>query len=230
MDKTKSVKDKIGSTKHSVKTLKIVKEGHETQEKLDKSKEKLGKLDLKNDKMSPDKIGKTKRAEKKKIDAFPTNINEYRHIIDTFKVNDKDLEWVLELRSHKPVEYPGEKGTLAGHLPNFSSDIDYSYKRKDTLDTSYRGVSTDLEHLMRKRLGEQANQSQLEFESTLRTIKEADSNYKGPGWKFPKKIPRDNIEAFLPPVTKTARRNFDKNLNLLSRPYEIEINVKRTNY
>lgn len=212
--------------KDDIKTTKLIKEAKETQDIKQTTKEKGLKTELGNFKL--DKTGspldKTKKAEKKMKDSFPKNINEYRHIIDTFKVNDKELEWVLELRAHKPANYPVEKN-VTGHAPNFSSDIDYNYVKKGNWDSSYRGLSTDLEHLMRKRIGEQANQSQLEFETTLREHKNYDNSYKGPNWKCAKYYPKDNVESFLPPVTKSARKIFDRNQNYLSRPYDVNIDV-----
>ena len=78
---------------------------------------------------------------------------------------------------------------------------------------------------MRKRIGEQGNLSQLQFEATLREKPEASSSNNGPRWKCTKKLPNNHIENFLPPLTNSARRNLLKNENYLARPYEVEINV-----
>ena len=36
--------------------------------------------------------------------SLPKNINEYRHVIDTFKASDDDVKWINGLREHKKVE------------------------------------------------------------------------------------------------------------------------------
>lgn len=227
MEKTKSTKEKTGKLKETGKIVKAVKDGKESPEKkLDNTK--AGHDKTVNDKASNDK---TKKVEKIIRESFPKNINEYRHIIDTFKVTDKDLEWVLELRSHKPAAYPGDKTTLTGQSPNFSSEIDYNYVKKENWDSTYRGLSTDLEHLMRKRIGEQGNQSQLEFEATLRENHDVSkASSKGPRWQCTKKLPMNHIENFLPPLTNSARKNLLKNESYIARPVEIEINVYFLNF
>ncbi len=216
--------EKTKKQNETLKTNKKDREGRETQK--DRSNELVSKTDLGQFRLNktPSPQDKNKKVDKKIRDSFPKNINEYRHIIDTFKVNDKELEWVLELRAHKASSYVGEKN-LSAHAPNFSSEIDYNYVKKNNWDSTYRGLSTDLEHLMRKRIGEQANHSQLDFEITLREHKEYQNRFKGPEWKFPKKLPKDHIETFLPPVTKLARRHLEKNQNIIPRPYEVEITV-----
>lgn len=216
--------EKTKKQNETLKPLKKVKEPRETQK--DRPTDIVSKTDLAQFKLNktPSPQDKNKKTDKKLKDSFPKNINEYRHIIDTFKVNDKELEWVLELRAHKSSNYIGEKN-LTAHGPNFSSDIDYNYVKKNNWDSTYRGLSTDLEHLMRKRIGEQANKSQLDFEITLREHKDYQNTFKGPDWKVPKKLPKDHIESFLPPVTKLARKIFDKNQNVIPRPYNVEITV-----
>jgi len=189
--------------------------------KLRKKAENAGKTDAKSEK-SPEKV--TKKNERNK-ETFPKNINEYRHIIDTFKVTDKDLEWVLELRSHPVIE--SIQKDIQGQAPTFNSDKTVTYKGKSNWEGTYRGLSTSFEHLMRKRIGEQANQSQLEFEMTLRDKKANATNmgkeYKHPHlWDSTSTKPVTNyIETFLPPVMKSSLQNLkvlDKE-NVIIHPY-----------
>ena len=66
-------------------------------------------------------ITQSKTKEKELInEKFPKNINEYRHLVDTLKVNDKDLEWVLDLRKYSKITKPIEKST--SNPPNFSNN------------------------------------------------------------------------------------------------------------
>jgi len=174
---------------------------------------------------------KVKKNEKNK-ETFPKNINEYRHIIDTFKVTDKDLEWVLELRSHKAMPDPIEKNINPQPF-NFSSSGDYTYTKKNNWDPTYRGLSTNLEHLMRKRIGEQANGSQLEFETTLREghdtagVKTAKHPSK---WNGTSMKPVTNyIETFLPPLMKSSIRNLASVDKTVARPWDVKISFDNEN-
>ena len=102
-----------------------------------------------------------------KKENYPKNINEYRHIIETLKVNDKDLEWLLDLRKYTKIIQAPEK-TTASLLPNLTK---YEIpKKKEYWDSSYKGDSNCIEHLIRKRIGSNANISTLEFETTLRNF------------------------------------------------------------
>jgi len=165
---------------------------------------------------------KSKEKDKKNSNEnFPKNINEYRHIIDTLQINDKELGWVLELRTYGKMN-PGYEKVGAQNPFNFTNnDIPPNKKYKDL---SYKGNLRMIDHLTRKRIGANANFSQLEFETSLRNLKPF-HNVHPPTQKWDNIIGiNDNKNktqtTFLPPMTKDNIKTFYKleKDNLVTRP------------
>ena len=157
-----------------------------------------------------------------KKENYPKNINEYRHIIETLKVNDKDLEWLLDLRKYTKIIQAPEK-TTASLLPNLTK---YEIpKKKEYWDSSYKGDSNCIEHLIRKRIGSNANISTLEFETTLRNFSSYNKSNKNKKWKniFSKDF--SDMSSFLAPSTKGNIRALSKIDKYITRPPEIKINT-----
>lgn len=158
---------------------------------------------------------------------FPKNVNEYRHIIDKYNVTDADVSWVLELRTYKKKLAPISQEKTTPHPPNFNSNLDYDYVIKNNIDVeTKRDNSADMDHLYRKRIGEQCNTSNLNFETTLRE------------GHFKNQIKREEWDRILPRSTKgwelntfqAPRKNICKKaLNQIdesvTRPYETTLNV-----
>jgi hypothetical protein len=111
----------------------------------------------------PSELHKMRMVQKKVT--YPKNINEYRHIIDTHKVKDSDLEWVLHLR--QPRTSGGIRKTMGFQPPSFyNSDYqNYINKKKNDPNTKYNisNLAT-IEHLLKKRTGYSPDQTQMNFE------------------------------------------------------------------
>jgi len=133
---------------------------------------------------------------------------------------DSELKWVLQLRNYDKNEFIILK-ELQSKAPNFSSENDYNYTKKTNWDCNFKGLSTNFEHLIRKRIGEQANVSKLNHELTLR-----DSNKIGDpnqvNWVNYKKI--KNFENYLPPLKSQSIKNVNKLGSAVSRPLQSIIN------
>ena len=116
---------------------------------------------------------------------IPRNINNYRHLYDTGKLNDKDIGWVLNLRNHdasfmaSTFKTEGSGGGIENPPRFFNEDLNKFKLRKQTEDQreKERRIYTHnltqnnlfCEHLLKHRLGPSANQTQIFFETTLRT-------------------------------------------------------------
>jgi len=167
---------------------------------------------------------------------FPKNINEYRHVIDTNKITDKDLEWVLDLRTHGLNSNPIEKTTNTV-APNLQTENLRNMKKKECCkmpysmertywDSSFKGNSNKIEHLVRKRIGEQTNSSNLEFEATLRVFPKYNKLLFGEFSTIPSSPKKFQNVTFLPPVMNFTNKNMEKIKALIPRELDYKYEAK----
>src|SRR5690606_37591306 len=117
MEKTKEKKGTVKSKSNSPRVKEKKKTIKEESPEKEYSKEK-GEAKTKVDGKSKKEEMKGKKSSPDGKEKFPKNINEYRHIIDTLQVKDKDLEWVLDLRTYTKMVKPLEKTNT--HPLNFN--------------------------------------------------------------------------------------------------------------
>jgi hypothetical protein len=111
---------------------------------------------------------------------FPTNINEYRHIIDTHKVKDNDLSWILFLRRNQPSNNYFVVRNKPSNPPSFyDQDLSNHIKRYRDKPKEYRGNINDISHLLYKRIGCTANITQTAYETSLRPITQSHDHWQG---------------------------------------------------
>ena len=82
--------------------------------------------------LSPPKSEKKYKTVENHIpDAFPKNVNEFRHIIDDIKCGRADVEFMLELRRHKKIDNNQDKAHA--NEPSFYQNDLSKYKNKTLL-------------------------------------------------------------------------------------------------
>ena len=99
------------------------------------------------------------------------NINLYRHILETYNIRIKDLEWVLDLRSENHFSSLN-KNIIEPHfykedLRKFIEKINNNKKILDLIPKSEN--IQGLYHMLNERSGFKGNVSQVEFECNLRS-------------------------------------------------------------
>jgi hypothetical protein len=163
---------------------------------------------------------------------LPKNVNTYRHIIDTMQSRDSDVEWILELRAYQNKLHYHTSKDLGEFKPSFYNDDLGKYRekvqkeKKDNKNNTLRltGNSSDIDHVINRRLNMPANPCQVGFDSTLRHFAPFDKIY-GPNipWKTLAMSPKKNLlSKHLPPMKLSSQLNV-KYLSIhkvISRPIE----------
>lgn len=198
---------------------------------LDDAQDKDDDIALASEREMLEEMSKSKalQAPKKKKLVFPKNINEYRHIIDTFHVLDSELLWALELRTYKDkVDYKGLKNTHIKQPTFYDTDLD-KYKNKTQTEMNAKkkdiftrkGNSTNYNHLLNHRIGASPNNGQACFETTLRNFK-ADPGFKESETKWrpvSNRLKSTLFSEYLPPMRYDSKQNLKKIKDLTTRPY-----------
>jgi hypothetical protein len=161
---------------------------------------------------------------------YPKNINEYRHIIDTFHVVDGELGWILDLRTYgERLKYTGLKGKNSTQPKFFDADFtkyrekvekECSDKRKDLRTPTGNCIS--FRHLVKERLGATANSSQFAFETTLRNFRPVSKVVKHKTeWQQVPYYQKPRIfSSYLPPMRPDSLANMKKMKDSVIRPYD----------
>ena len=168
---------------------------------------------------------------------LPKNIQEYRHIIDTFQSRDSDVEWIFELRGYNKKNNFMNLKNVSVNQPSFYQDDFEKYRKKIEKDNKdktenplrMKGNAGELEHLLLKRLNMPANPSQVGFDSTLRQFNQF-KTVSGPDvpWKnLNISSKKDLLDTYLPPLTKNSIKNLSTINKYVSRPYE---NIRDVNF
>jgi hypothetical protein len=142
---------------------------------------------------------------------------------------DSDVEWVLELRAYnKKLHYETLKEGQGVYPEIYRKSIE-DYKEKVESDLKIKrddhlrlkGNSRDFEHLMKKKIGIQANPIQLGFDSTLRSFDNGKVTIVNPPWKTLALSPKKNLLSnYLAPTIERSKENLMKLGKLVLRPYE----------
>ncbi len=180
----------------------------------EKKEEKSGE-NLKEKLNEKSKSKKTKKVEYQ--DKFPKNINEYRHIIDTLKINDKELEWVLELRNCKKYsnEYPKVISSNAPNLKNLEP-----IPKKKIIDIDYKGSTNNIDHIVRSKIGTNFDLTQAKFQVNLRNYK-PNKGFENNDWNSTSYSNKNKtMTEFIPPMLKTNIKAFSKLDGLVPKPQE----------
>lgn len=167
---------------------------------------------------------------------LPKNVNTYRHIIDTMQSRDSDVEWILELRAYeKKGHYETLKESQGVHpnvyqrsLDDYRHKVEQDHFEKKKNPLLLKGNSQYFEHLMKGRIGMQANPTQLGFDSTLRSFNSVKIPFMNAPWKSVNLSPKKNLfNTYLPPMKKQSKENLEKLGDLALRPYEQveEVNI-----
>jgi len=191
----------------------------------------------KDNKNKQDQSATETKKEKIIREPLPSNINNYKHLIDTMLLTGKEIEFVLQLRGYKAYK-KGEteeerllKKESQGPPSFFQKDIEHYFETKEELNkkAKYRlfashGNTTNLEHLMSKRVGEKSNPTLLSYETNLR-IFPPKCTLQGPSkeWSPPPNnmcLSTSQIPKFLPPLLKRSEINLEKIKNVVARPYD----------
>ena len=157
--------------------------------------------------------------------SYPTNINEYRHIIDTHKVKHSDLEWVLKLRQNQEMNLKKLKNP---NPPTFyQADLDDYIKKNKLVDHNRRNINlTSIVHLMYSRLGPSPNESQINFEINYLREDENSMNKKKK-WINLAYIPRPIISSQFqrPNRTNLNQQDLDNYMKTSWKPYQTVFKV-----
>jgi hypothetical protein len=110
----------------------------------------------------------SKKATHRKPVTFPTNINEYRHIIDTHKVKDNDLSWILFLRRNQPSNFNIVKNKPTKPPSFYEQDLEAYRTRFKGNSKEYKGNLNEIRHLLYNRIGKSPDITQTMYETNLR--------------------------------------------------------------
>ena len=157
--------------------------------------------------------------------SYPTNINEYRHIIDTHKVKDSDLDWVLKLRQNQDLKLSKLKNPFP---PTFyQADLDDYIKKKKFPENNKKNVNlSNIEHLMYSRLGPSPNESQINFE--INYLRDDENNIKKRNkWINLAYNPRPIISSQFhrPTRTNLKQQDLDNYMKNSWKPYQTVFKV-----
>ena len=155
---------------------------------------------------------------------YPKNINEYKHLMNNFQMNQADLDWTLYLRNYKPNKKFTKFNPGSFNPPTFYEDDFSKYQTRSQMNrTGDPFLLTDntfkLSHLVKRTI----DHGQLNFETTLRSFKIP----KGvkvvkhtEEWKAIPNNPISKIEDnFLPPLTEQDQHNLNKIDKFVLRRY-----------
>jgi hypothetical protein len=189
--------------------------------------------------LSPQKSEKKfKTVENHLPDAFPKNVNEFRHIIDDIKCGRADVEFMLELRRHKKIDNNQEKSHA--NEPSFYHNDLSKYKNKIILKPEEKKMLQvnlgQFKYLLSDRTKYAINDPTFKYEVRLRTeppylsksvdIKNSDkAQNKKSTFINIKKWDNTNIpkhanlfNSLLPPILPHSKEIFAKNENRIGRP------------
>lgn len=172
------------------------------------------------------------KIDKQKIDKFPKNVNEYRHIMEDVSCSVSDIEYFLDLRRHKKITNIEKNISAMG--PGFYDDDLQKYKNK--LVKKYEDsklLQTNIgkfRHIFSNRAKYAINNSVYKFEVNLRdpsspsnlakhtTSPKIISRNKS-DWNSTS-IPKEKslFDTLLPPVTTKGRETFAKVEDKVGRP------------
>lgn len=180
-----------------------------------------------------------------KIEQFPKNVNEFKHIMDDITCGVPNIEYMLQLRHHKKIVNINRN--IPQNSPSFYEDDFHKYKNKLTKkfnDNQLLRINLGkFRQLFADRARYAINDTQYKFEVTLRTnssgtknqSKNMDNKEKLNNFSRNKKpwdstnIPRSKslFDTMLPPVLNKSKEIFGRLDDKIGRPL---ISVKRDGY
>jgi hypothetical protein len=195
--------------------------------------------------MSPLKSEKKYKTVENHIpDAFPKNVNEFRHIIEDIKCGRADVEFMLELRRHKKRDNNLDK--VHANEPSFYQNDLSKYKNKNIIKPEEKKMLQvnigQYKYILSDRTKYAINDSTFKYEVRLRTeqpslsksvdIKYSENNKnsdnvqnKKSSFINIKKWDNTNIpkhanlfNTLLPPILPQSKEIFAKNENRIGRP------------
>ena len=195
--------------------------------------------------MSPLKSEKKYKTVENHIpDAFPKNVNEFRHIIEDIKCGRADVEFMLELRRHKKRDNNLDK--VHANEPSFYQNDLSKYKNKNIIKPEEKKMLQvnigQYKYILSDRTKYAINDSTFKYEVRLRTeppslsksvdIKNSENNKnsdnvqnKKSSFINIKKWDNTNIpkhvnlfNSLLPPILPQSKEIFAKNENRIGRP------------
>lgn len=209
-------------------------------EKSDSMKKNIRKRNQ----MSPKSEKKFKTVESHIPDAFPKNVNEFRHIIDDIKCGKADVEFMLELRRHKKTDTNLEK--IHANEPSFYQNDLSKYRNKTVLKPEEKKMLQinlgQYKYILSDRTKYAINDSTFKYEVRLRTepphlsksvdIKNSENNKNNDNAQNKKSsltnikkwdntnIPKhaNLFNSLLPPILPQSKEIFAKNENRIGRP------------
>jgi len=106
---------------------------------------------------------------------YSKNMNLYRHIISDSQATESNLDWILNLRiqNENDLNMPIPKKITCNEPSFYKKDIEKFLdkrlkERNDLYPISKRENFQNIHHIIRDRLGEKANITQVDFELNLR--------------------------------------------------------------
>jgi len=195
--------------------------------------------------LSPPKSEKKYKTVENHIpEAFPKNVNEFRHIIDDIKCGRADVEFMLELRRHKKIDNNQEKAHA--NEPSFYQNDLSKYKNKTLLKPEEKKMLQvnlgQYKYLLSDRTKYAINNPTFKYEVRLRTeppylsksvdIKNSENNKNSDNAQIKKSafinikkwdntnIPKHTnlFNSLLPPILPQSKEIFAKNENRIGRP------------
>lgn len=195
--------------------------------------------------LSPPKSEKKYKTVENHIpEAFPKNVNEFRHIIDDIKCGRADVEFMLELRRHKKIDNNQEKAHA--NEPSFYQNDLSKYKNKTLLKPEEKKMLQvnlgQYKYLLSDRTKYAINNPTFKYEVRLRTeppylsksvdIKNSENNKNSDNAQIKKSafinikkwdntnIPKhaNLFNSLLPPILPQSKEIFAKNENRIGRP------------
>ncbi len=195
--------------------------------------------------LSPPKSEKKYKTVENHIpDAFPKNVNEFRHIIDDIKCGRADVEFMLELRRHKKIDNNQEKAHA--NEPSFYQNDLSKFKNKTLLKPEEKKMLQvnlgQYKYLLSDRTKYAINNPTFKYEVRLRTeppylsksvdIKNSENNKNSDNAQIKKSafinikkwdntnIPKhaNLFNSLLPPILPQSKEIFAKNENRIGRP------------
>jgi hypothetical protein len=175
------------SKSNRIVSAKILKHPKSSRTHLNPSINKKDVRKLNIDQILKDDFGHILKTEVLKTDNISVNndkyyiknMNLYRHIISNPQSTESNLEWVLDLRSNNYTRFVIQNTKMIKCIePSFyKKDLDKiafkkSLEKKIKKPISLKENVQSINHIIKHRLGEQANIQQVDFELNLR-------NYEG---------------------------------------------------
>ena len=169
-----------------------------------------------------------------------TNMNQYYHVLSDKVTSVQGVEYVLDLRSYKTSKGPIRPSTASQPPKFYDEDLKKIKEKKNKSggllnnkynDLSYANfefVNSDkentlvIDHLIRKRMGETGNFSQVFFETSMRQSKRA-HNKKTEKWSHVVYSPRKNlpVTGYIPPITNQAIKDVQAHEKDFVKKYDV---------